>query len=33
VLESTGGNKTEASKILGINRSTLYRIMKRFKIQ
>lgn len=32
VLESTGGNKTEASKILGINRSTLYRIMKRFKI-
>jgi transcriptional regulator with PAS, ATPase and Fis domain len=33
VLESTGGNKTKASKILGINRSTLYRIMKRFKIQ
>ena len=33
VLASTGGNKTEASKILGINRSTLYRIMKRFKIQ
>ncbi|WDP84799.1 MAG: sigma-54-dependent Fis family transcriptional regulator [Desulfobacter sp.] len=32
VLETTGGNKTKASKILGINRSTLYRIMKRFKI-
>ena len=31
VLESTGGNKTEASKILGINRSTLYRILKRFQ--
>jgi transcriptional regulator with PAS, ATPase and Fis domain len=33
VLETTEGNKTQASKILGINRSTLYRIMKRFKIQ
>ena len=33
VLAATGGNKTKASKILGINRSTLYRIMKRFKIQ
>jgi DNA-binding NtrC family response regulator len=32
VLENTGGNKTKASKILGIDRSTLYRIMKRFKI-
>jgi len=32
VLETTGGNKTQASKILGIDRSTLYRIMKRFKI-
>ena len=32
VLETTGGNKTKASKILGIDRSTLYRIMKRFKI-
>ncbi|HCY84365.1 MAG TPA: Fis family transcriptional regulator [Desulfobacteraceae bacterium] len=31
VLESTGGNKTKASRILGINRSTLYRILKRFK--
>ncbi|MBU0972288.1 MAG: sigma-54 dependent transcriptional regulator [Proteobacteria bacterium] len=33
VLETTGGNKTQASKILGIDRSTLYRILKRFKIQ
>ncbi len=33
VLETTGGNKTQASKILGIDRSTLYRIMKRFKLQ
>ena len=32
VLETTGGNKTQASKILGIDRSTLYRIMKRFKL-
>jgi len=32
VLETTGGNKIQASKILGIDRSTLYRIMKRFKI-
>lgn len=32
VLETTGGNKTKASKLLGIDRSTLYRIMKRFKI-
>ena len=28
VLATTGGNKTQASKILGIDRSTLYRIMK-----
>ncbi|MDM8515851.1 sigma-54 dependent transcriptional regulator [Desulfobacterales bacterium HSG16] len=29
VLEMTGGNKTQASKLLGIDRSTLWRMMRR----
>ena len=32
VLETTGGNKTQASKLLGVNRSTLWRIMNRLKM-
>jgi DNA-binding NtrC family response regulator len=32
VLQTTGNNKTRASKLLGINRSTLWRIMNRLKI-
>jgi len=32
VLELTGGKKSEASRILGINRSTLYRKMMQFAI-
>jgi DNA-binding NtrC family response regulator len=32
VLESTHQNKTQASKLLGIDRSTLWRIMKRLEI-
>ncbi len=32
VLETTGGNKTKASKLLGVNRSTLWRIMNRLKL-
>lgn len=32
VLEMTGQNKTQASKLLGIDRSTLWRIMNRLKM-
>ncbi len=32
VLESTHGNKTEAAKILGVDRTTLYRKLKEYKI-
>ncbi len=32
VLEMTGKNKTQASKLLGIDRSTLWRIMNRLKM-
>jgi DNA-binding NtrC family response regulator len=32
VLELTNGNKTQASKLLGIDRSTLWRIMNRLKM-
>jgi len=32
VLESTKGNKTQAARLLGIDRSTLWRIMNRLKI-
>ena len=32
VLEMTGQNKTKASKLLGIDRSTLYRIMNRLEM-
>ena len=30
VLAATGGNKSKASKILGIERKTLYRLIERF---
>ncbi len=32
VLEVTGGNRTQAAEILGINRRTLYRMAERFQI-
>ena len=33
VLELTGGNKNQAAQILGIDRTTLYNKLKRYKIQ
>jgi len=33
VLRHTGGNKKEAARILGIDRSTLYAKLKTYKIQ
>jgi DNA-binding NtrC family response regulator len=32
VLEKTGGNKVKTSEILGINRTSLWRMMQRLKI-
>jgi DNA-binding NtrC family response regulator len=33
VLESTNGNKTEAAKILGVDRTTLYRKLEEYKLK
>ncbi|HWH79679.1 MAG TPA: helix-turn-helix domain-containing protein, partial [Candidatus Binatus sp.] len=33
VLETTQGNKTEAAKILGVDRTTLYRKLEEYKIK
>jgi DNA-binding NtrC family response regulator len=33
VLENTGGNKTEAAKILGVDRTTLYRKLEEYKVK
>jgi two-component system NtrC family response regulator len=32
VLENTRGNKTEAAKILGVDRTTLYRKLEEYKV-
>lgn len=33
VLESTHGNKTEAARILGVDRTTLYRKLEEYKFK
>jgi DNA-binding NtrC family response regulator len=33
VLENTGGNKSEAAKILGVDRTTLYRKLEEYKLK
>ncbi|HEY7217909.1 MAG TPA: sigma-54 dependent transcriptional regulator [Candidatus Binatia bacterium] len=33
ILETTNGNKTEAAKILGVDRTTLYRKLEEFKLK
>jgi transcriptional regulator of acetoin/glycerol metabolism len=33
VLETTNGNKSEAAKILGVDRTTLYRKLEEFKLK
>jgi DNA-binding NtrC family response regulator len=33
VLESTRGNKTEAARILGVDRTTLYRKLEEYKFK
>ena len=33
VLENTAGNKSEAAKILGVDRTTLYRKLEEFKLK
>ncbi|HXV81137.1 MAG TPA: helix-turn-helix domain-containing protein, partial [Candidatus Binatia bacterium] len=32
VMETTNGNKTEAAKILGVDRTTLYRKLEEYKV-
>jgi len=32
VMESTKGNKTEAARILGVDRTTLYRKLEEYKV-
>jgi transcriptional regulator of acetoin/glycerol metabolism len=32
-LENTGGNKSEAAKILGVDRTTLYRKLEEYKLK
>ncbi len=33
VMENTGGNKTETAKILGVDRTTLYRKLEEYKVK
>ena len=33
VMENTGGNKTEAAKILGVDRTTLYRKLEEYRVK